>query len=165
MVRKSHPLTRIDRKIQQLKVFQYITELYTRMGYYTTKLYLKSRYMPTIVTTVGNLRHNQLLMDMWTFGDILKNKVGKILGDIECINTYNMSSGIKVTGSASAWYDQNMWFPDFQTLLAAKNDHNLQLENYGVRWWWCKHFSRLLITYILYHILPEGEIYPNFKLF
>ena len=45
----------------------------------------------TIVTEFGKFRYNNILMVMCALGDIFQDKVDKIIGDIEFVNTYTVS--------------------------------------------------------------------------
>ena len=64
LVRKSHPLPIIDKKIQQLEIFQYATALDLNMGYYTINILTASQDMTTIVTEFGKFIYNSLPMGM-----------------------------------------------------------------------------------------------------
>ena len=52
------------------------------MVYHTISLSPASQDMTTIVTEFGKFRYNRLPMGMCTSGDILQDRVDKLLGDI-----------------------------------------------------------------------------------
>ena len=88
LAKKPHPLPRIGETMQQLEGFQYETELYINMGYYTIRLSPASEYMTAIATEFGKFRYNLLPMGMCTLGDIFQSKVYNLIGDIEGVKTY-----------------------------------------------------------------------------
>ena len=73
--------------MQKLERFQYATELYLNMGYYTIRLSPASQYTATIVTEFGKFRYNRLPMDMCALGDIFQAKVDELIGDVEGVKT------------------------------------------------------------------------------
>ena len=88
LVRKSHPLPIIDKKIQQLEIFQYATALDLNMGYYTINILTASQDMTTIVTEFGKFIYNSLPMGMWAPGYILQAKVDDLLENTVGVKTY-----------------------------------------------------------------------------
>ena len=74
--------------MQHLEVFQYTTELYISMGYYTIRLSPTSQDMTRIVTEFGKFRYNSISMGMCALGYIYQDKVYELLGDIEIVKTY-----------------------------------------------------------------------------
>ena len=88
LVRNKYPLPRVGKKMQQLKVFQYATELDLNMGYYIISLSTKSQYMTAIVTEFGKFRYNRLPMGMCDSCDIFQATLDKLIGDIKDVKTY-----------------------------------------------------------------------------
>ena len=74
--------------MQQLEGFQYATELYPNMGYYTIKLSPACQYMTTIVTEFEKFKYNRLPLGMWASENIFHAKVDELLGNIEAVKTY-----------------------------------------------------------------------------
>ena len=58
LVRKTYPLPRIGKTIQQLEGFQFVTELDINMEYYTISISPDSQDTTTIVTEFGKFRYN-----------------------------------------------------------------------------------------------------------
>ena len=69
--------------MQQQEGFQYATELYINMAYYTIRLSPARQDMTMIVTKFGKFRYTHLPTGMCASGDIFQDKVDKLLGDIE----------------------------------------------------------------------------------
>ena len=88
MERKPYPLPETKETIQQLVGFQYATELYIKMGYYTIRLSYYSQDMATIITEFWKLIYNCFPLGMCVSGDTLQEKVEEILGDIEVSKTH-----------------------------------------------------------------------------
>ena len=74
--------------MQKLEGFQYATELYINMVYYTISIYPASQDMKTIVTELGKFRYNCLHMGMFALGDIFQAKVDELLSDIKGVKIY-----------------------------------------------------------------------------
>ena len=70
-MRNPYPLPRIVDTMQQLEGFQYDTELYLNMGYYSINIFFESYNLTTIVT------------EFWKFrtGTCLKNFLSKYIPD------------------------------------------------------------------------------------
>ena len=82
LVRKSYPLPRIVKTMQQLEGLQYETVLDLNMVYYTIRLFPASHYMTSIVTEFGKFEYNCFPMVMYASGDIFQDKVDDLLGNI-----------------------------------------------------------------------------------
>ena len=74
--------------MQKLEGFHYVASLDLNMGYYTIRLSPTSQDMTTIVTEFGKFRYNRLPIGMCASGDIIQDKVDKLLGDIKGVKTY-----------------------------------------------------------------------------
>ena len=74
--------------MRKLEGLQNMNALDINMGYYTIRLFPKSQNMMTIVTESGKFRYNCLPMGMCASGDILRDKVDKLLGYIEVVKIY-----------------------------------------------------------------------------
>ena len=88
LARKLYPFPRIGETMQQLEGFQYATELYLNMVYYTIRLSPASQDMTTIVTEFGKFGYNHLPMGMCASGYIFQAKLYKIISDIKGVKTY-----------------------------------------------------------------------------
>ena len=74
--------------MQQMEGFQYMTELYPHMGYYTIRISPSRQDMMTIVTEFGKFRYNRLPMGMCASVDIFQSKIYELLSDIDGVKTY-----------------------------------------------------------------------------
>ena len=59
-----YPLTSLGETMQKLEGFQYVSELYIIMGYYTISISPESQETTTIVTEFGKFRYKHLPMRM-----------------------------------------------------------------------------------------------------
>ena len=78
----------IDNTMHQLKGFQYVISIDLNMVPCRIIIFPKIQYMTTIVTEFGKFRYNCLLIGMFASGDIFKEKLDGILGDIKGVKTY-----------------------------------------------------------------------------
>ena len=74
--------------MQHMEGLQNYTELDLSMGYYIIDIFLESHDLMTIVTEFGKFRYTRLPMGIFTSGDIFKDKVDKILDDIEDVKKF-----------------------------------------------------------------------------
>ena len=74
--------------MHNMEGFQYTTELYLNMGYYTIRFSSASQYMTTVVTEFGKFRYNSIPMSMCDLRYTPQDKVDELLGDIKGFKTY-----------------------------------------------------------------------------
>ena len=72
LVRKTYPLPRIYKTMQQLEGLQYAIALDLNTGYYNIRLSPASQDTTTIVTEFGKFRYNRLPMGMCASVDIFQ---------------------------------------------------------------------------------------------
>ena len=82
MVRNPYPFPRIGDKILLLEGFQYDTWLDINTKFYTIDISSKSCNITSIVTEFGKLRYNGVPLGLCDYGDIIQDKVDKLLGYI-----------------------------------------------------------------------------------
>ena len=69
-------------------IFQCTKELNIIMKYYTVDILTQIKEIMNIVSKLGKIVHNCLLMGIWTYRNIYKSKSGNINGDIHVVNIY-----------------------------------------------------------------------------
>jgi hypothetical protein len=86
--RKSYPIPKIAKMLQELENFAYAASLDLNMGYYTIRLHPDSKKLCTIVTPFGKYQYLRLPMGISCSPDIFLEKMSDLMHHLDFVRTY-----------------------------------------------------------------------------
>jgi hypothetical protein len=88
IVRKSYPIPKISKILQELEAFPYATALDLNIGYYTIRPDLTASKMCTIIFPLGKYSYKRLPMGFGGSANIFQAQIMDLMASLELVQAY-----------------------------------------------------------------------------